>query len=246
VLSSLELDLEIAELEGRKQQAESRLASLQRERFNDPSAGLELGTVKETLKSVVEQLERKRRDRAELVLVASRDGVVLPVPNQPARPDPGGRLSTWSGNPLDERNLGATYTAGTVLCMVGDRDRFEAVMVIDQTEVEFVRVGQPVDLKLDAFPSRTFSGTVEQLAESHIEAGSERLSVKAGGGVPTKTDESGREMPISTSYEALTTLDDTAGVFTPGMRGTARIKVGSRTVGQWLLRLLWQTFNFRM
>jgi len=246
VLSSLELDLEIAELEGRKQQAESRLASLQRERFNDPSAGLELGTVQETLKSVVEQLERKRRDRAELVLVASRDGVVLPVPNQPARPDPGGRLSTWSGNPLDERNLGATYTAGTVLCMVGDRDRFEAVMVIDQTEVEFVRVGQPVDLKLDAFPSRTFSGTVEQLAESHIEAGSERLSVKAGGGVPTKTDESGREMPISTSYEALTTLDDTAGVFTPGMRGTARIKVGSRTVGQWLLRLLWQTFNFRM
>jgi hypothetical protein len=30
------------------------------------------------------------------------------------------------------------------------------------------------------------------------------------------------------------------------MRGTARIKVGSRTVGQWLLRLIWQTFNFRM
>ena len=35
-------------------------------------------------------------------------------------------------------------------------------------------------------------------------------------------------------------------VLTPGMRGTARIKVGSRTVGQWLLRLLWQTFNFKM
>jgi putative peptide zinc metalloprotease protein len=246
VLSSLELDLEIAELDGRKQQAESRLASLQRERFNDPSAALELGTVKETLKSVVEQLERKRRDRAELVLVAPRDGVVLPVPNQPARPDPGGRLPGWTGNPLDEQNLGATFTPGTVLCMVGDRDRFEAVMVVDQTEVEFLRRGQPVDLKLDAFPSRTFSGTVEQLAETHIEAGSERLSVKAGGGVPTKTDESGREMPISTSYEALTTLDDAEGVFTPGMRGTARIKVGSRTVGQWLLRLLWQTFNFRM
>ena len=42
------------------------------------------------------------------------------------------------------------------------------------------------------------------------------------------------------------TLDDPYGTFTPGMRGTARIKVGSRTVGQWLLRLLWQTFNFRM
>ncbi|NCX97929.1 MAG: HlyD family efflux transporter periplasmic adaptor subunit [Planctomycetia bacterium] len=133
-----------------------------------------------------------------------------------------------------------------MLCMVGDRNQFEAVMVVDQGEVEFVKPGQTVDLKLDAFPSQTFSGTVEQLAETHIETGSERLSVKAGGAVPTKTDEAGRETPISTSYEALVTLDDPDGVFTPGMRGTARIKVGSRTVGQWLLRLLWQTFNFRM
>jgi putative peptide zinc metalloprotease protein len=246
VLLSVELDLEIAELEGRKQQAESRLASLQRERFNDPSAGLELGTVQETLKSVVEQLERKRRDRAELVLVAPRDGIVIPTPSQRSQPDPNGRLPGWSGNPLDEQNLGATFTPGTVLCMVGDAERFEAVMVVDQREVEFVRRGQPVDLKLDAFASRTFSGTVDQIAETHIESGSERLSVKAGGGVPTKTDESGRETPISTSYEALMILDDAEGVFTPGMRGTARIKVGSRTVGQWLLRLLWETFNFRM
>jgi putative peptide zinc metalloprotease protein len=246
VLSSGELELEIAELEGRRQQSESRLASLQRERFTDPSAALEIGTVQETLKTAVEQLERKQRSRAELVLVAPRDGVVLPAPRVPNRPDPGGRLSSWSGSPLEERNLGATFTPGTVLCLVGDRHLFEAVMVVDQTEVEFVKRGQPVDLKLDAFPSRTFSGTVEQLAETHIETGSERLSVKAGGGVPTKTDEAGRETPISTSYEALMTLDDADGVFTPGMRGTARIQVGSRTVGQWLLRLLWQTFNFRM
>jgi hypothetical protein len=64
--------------------------------------------------------------------------------------------------------------------------------------------------------------------------------------VPTETDQAGREQPISASYEALMTVDDPDGVFTPGMRGTARIRVGSRTVGGWLLRLLWQTFNFRM
>ncbi|MFM7137035.1 MAG: biotin/lipoyl-binding protein [Planctomycetota bacterium] len=246
VLSSIELELEIADLEGKVQQSESRLASLQRERFTDPSAALEIGTVQETLKSAVEQLERKRKDRAELVLVAPRDGVVLPAPAVPNRPDPGGRLSSWTGHALDERNLGATFTPGTVVCLVGDRHLFEAVMVVDQSEVEFVKRGQSVDLKLDAFPARTFTGTVEQLAETHIETGSERLSVKAGGAVPTKTDEAGRETPISTSYEALMTIDDADGVFTPGMRGTARIQVGSRTVGQWLLRLLWQTFNFRM
>jgi multidrug efflux pump subunit AcrA (membrane-fusion protein) len=118
--------------------------------------------------------------------------------------------------------------------------------VVDQSEVEFVARGQRVDLKLDAFAWRTLTGTIDEIAETSMEVGPERLSVKAGGSVPTRTDEAGRELPISTSYEALVTLDDPEGVFTPGMRGTARIKVGSRTVGQWLLRLLWQTFNFRM
>ena len=245
-LTNVDLDLEIADLDGKATQFESRLMSLQRERFSDPAAGLEIGTVQESLSSVREQLDRKRKDRQELRLVAPRDGVVLPPPSVKPQPDAGGKLPSWTGNALDDRNLGAMFQEGTVLCMVGDPERFEAVMVVDQTEMEFIADGQRVDLKLDAFPWQTFTGTVDQIAETHIEAGSERLSVKAGGQVPTETDSSGREVPISTSYEALMTLDDAEAVFIPGMRGTARIQVGSRTVGQWLLRLLWQTFNFRM
>ncbi|MEI6240616.1 MAG: biotin/lipoyl-binding protein, partial [Planctomycetia bacterium] len=242
-LSSIDLDLQITELEGKESDARTRLASLQRERFTDPAAGLEIGTVEESLKSITEQLEKKRKNRTELVLRAPRDGIVLPPTSLPKRPDASGKLPAWHGSPLDPKNLGATLLEGTVLCMVGEPEKFEAVMVVDQSEVEFVGRGQHVDLKLDAFPWRTFSGTVEELAETHLEASSERMSVKAGGLVPTETDESGREMPISTSYEAMTSLDDTEAVLTPGMRGTARIQVGSRTVGQWLLRLLWQTFN---
>jgi len=245
-LSSIDLDLAIAELEGKATQYRARLASLERERFNDPAAGLEIGTAEESLKSVAEQLEKKLEDRGKLVLTAPRDGVVLPAQSIKPQPDGTGKLPTWSGNPLDPEHLGAVFQQGTVVCMVGDANRFEAVMVVDQSEVEFVSQGQPVDLKLDAFPWRTFTGTVDEIAETHIENGSERLSVKAGGSVPTETDEAGREVPISTSYEALMTVDDADAVFTPGMRGTARIKVGSRTVGGWLLRLLWQTFNFRM
>ena len=102
------------------------------------------------------------------------------------------------------------------------------------------------DTRLTVTNEETALQVASVVAETHIETGSERLSVKAGGQVPTKTDDTGRESPISTSYEAMTSLDDSDGILTPGMRGTARIKVGSRTVGQWLLRLLWQTFNFKM
>jgi multidrug efflux pump subunit AcrA (membrane-fusion protein) len=247
-LSSIDLELAIADLEGKASQSRARLNSLERERFTDPAAGLEIGTVEESLKSVEDQLAKKRKDREELVLVAPRGGIVLPPTSVPPSKEAAatGKLPGWSGNALDDKNLGATFPEGTVLCMVGDADKLEGVMVVDQSEVEFITRGQPIDLKLDAFPWQTFTGKVDELAETHIETGSERLSVKAGGQVPTKTDESGRESPISTSYEAMMSLEDPDGLLTPGMRGTARIKVGSRTVGQWLLRLVWQTFNFRM
>ena len=248
-LSSIDLDLAIAELEGKGAEYRTRLDSLIRERFTDPAAGREIGTVEEALKSIDEQLVKKRRDRTELVLKAPRGGVVLPATSVEPKEDPAGKLPMWTGNPLSKQNVGATYTPGTVVCMVGEPEAFEAVIVVDQSEVEFVEPGQRIDLKLNAFAWQTFTGMVDEISESHIEAGSERLSVKAGGGVPTETDEAGREVPISTSYEVMMRLpdgDERLAAVTTGMRGTARIQVGSRTVGQWLLRLLWQTFNFRM
>ncbi len=244
--SNIDLELQIADLEGQEAGYRARLSSLERERFTDSAAGMEIGTVEESLKSVQEQLAKKRQYQRELVLKAPRAGLVLPPETVDERPDPGGRLSGWSGNALAKKNLGATYAEGTVLCMVGEPQHFEAVMIVDQTEVEFVERGQKVDLKLNAFPFETFTGTVDEIAETHIEVGSERLSVKAGGSIPTTTDEMGREVPISTSYEVLMHLDDPGNLLTPGMRGNARIVVGSRTVGQWLWRLFWQTFNFRM
>ncbi|MDB4365467.1 biotin/lipoyl-binding protein [Pirellulales bacterium] len=246
VFSNIDLDLQIAELEGQESGYRSRLTSLERERFTDSAAGMEIRTVEESLKSVEEQLAKKRKYQKELVLKAPRSGLVLPAETVDERPDPSGRLPGWSGSALAKKNIGATFAEGTVLCMVGDPDHFEAVMIVDQSEVEFVQSGQPVDLKLDAFPFAIFPSSVDEIAETHIEVGSERLSVKAGGSVPTTTDEMGREVPISTSYEVLMQVDDVENILTPGMRGTARIKVGNRTVGQWLLRLFWQTFNFRM
>ena len=244
--SNIDLELQIAELEGQESGYRARLASLERERFTDSAAGMEIRTVEESLKSVEEQLAKKLKYQKELVLKAPRSGLVLPAETVDERPDPSGRLPGWSGSALAKKNIGATFAEGTVLCMVGDPDHFEAVMIVDQSEVEFVQSEQRVDLKLDAFPFDTFRGAVDEIAETHIEVGSERLSVKAGGSVPTTTDEMGREVPISTSYEVLMQVDDAENVLTPGMRGTARIEVGNRTVGQWLLRLFWQTFNFRM
>lgn len=244
--SNVDLELRISELAGRETKLQSKLTSLQRERFSDPAAGMEIGTIEESLKSVQEQLEKQRQYQRELVLVAPRAGVVLPPETVKKKGDVEGMLPNWSGSAISKRNLGATYAEGTILCMVGDASQFEAVMLVDQAEVEFIARGQRIGLKLDAFPFETFTGTVDDIAENHVDAGSERLSVKSGGSVAMTTDEMGREVPMSTSYEVLMHLDDQERVLTAGMLGNARISVGSRTVGQWLWRIFWTTFNFRL
>ena len=180
------------------------------------------------------------------MLLAPRSGQILPGNWVESREDPTGKLPMWSGLAMSEKNLGATFTEGTVLCLIGDAHSLESAMLVDQSEVEFVSVGQTVELKLDAFPYQTIVGTVDELAQARVESSSQRLSVKSGGQVPTRTDESGRELPISTSYEASMKIDDENGYLIPGMRGTARIQVGSRTVGGWLVRLFHQTFNFKL
>lgn len=253
-LSNVDLDLEIADLEGQVSQFQARFQSLQRERFTDPDASLEIGTVEESLASAEEQLAKKLTDREKLVLLAPTSGIVFPSDSIPERDDPSGRLPEWHGLPLDEQNIGATLREGTVFCLIGEPERLEAVMLVDESEVEFVQKGQPVALKLDALSWLTIRGEIEQMAENRVDTMSPRLSVKSGGSVPTVTDAAGRERPISAHYEAsmLLTADEAEslglepGVLTPGMRGTARIDVGNRTIGQWLLRLLWQTFNFRL
>jgi putative peptide zinc metalloprotease protein len=253
-LSNVDLDLEIADLEGQVSQFQARYQSLQRERFTDPQASLELGTVEESLASVEEQLGKKLSDREKLVLIAPTSGIVLPSDSVPQRDDPTGRLPEWHGLPLDEQNFGATLREGTVFCLIGEPARLEAMMLVDESEVEFVQQGQPVALKLDALSWLTIRGEIEQIAENRVDTMSPRLSVKSGGSVPTVTDAAGRERPISAHYEASMVISgDEAGslglapgVLTPGMRGTARIDVGTRTIGQWMLRLLWQTFNFRL
>ena len=253
-LSNVDLDLEIADLAGQASQFRARLQSLERERFTDPAAGLEMGTVEESLASIEEQLEKKRTDREKLVLTAPAAGIVLPGDSLPNRDDPSGRLPEWHGLPLDEQNIGATFREGTTFCLIGEPARLEVVMLVDESEVEFVQAGQPVAFKIDALPWLTIRGEIDQMAENRVDTMSPRLSVKSGGTVPTVTDAAGRERPISAHYEASMVLSSEhlqklglqPGTLTPGMRGTARIEVGNRTIGRWLLRLLWQTFNFRL
>jgi HlyD family secretion protein len=55
---------------------------------------------------------------------------------------------------------------GSVLAILADDSRLRLVAEVDENEIAPVRVGQPADVALDAFPGETFAGTVVKVMES--------------------------------------------------------------------------------
>lgn len=246
-LSSADLDLEIAKLAGQRDEYLARLDSLRVQRFRDPAAQLQTPYIQESLAAVEDQLRQKQSDRERLIVTAPVDGTVLPPPLVPEPPPSDEQLHTWYGSPLSRRNLGAKFDKGTMLCQIGDPRQFEAILVIDQADIEFVDLNQDVAIKLDELPWETFRGRIREVARQEMRVSPQKLSNKSGGDLATKTDEAGIERPQSTSYQArVFPLDDPHERLRMGLLGRARIGVGWQTLGGWAWREFTRTFHFRL
>ncbi len=245
-LISPDLESAINELSGKRDENQAKLRSLNAQRGRDPKAGDDVASVKETIKAIEQQLTEKIRDRERLTLVSPADGIILAPPPTPNQKEHEEKLPTWSGTPLEPRNLRAWLPEGVLFCQVGDPNAMQADIVVDQSDVEFVTVGQGVDLKLEQLPSQTFSSRIEQIAKLDLKVSPKQLSHKAGGELITKTDASGVERPESTSYQANAPLSDPGALLRPGLRGQAKIQVGWQSLGVKLVRYLSKTFNFKL
>lgn len=249
-LSSPDVVLEEARLAGQEAEIEARLEALDRQRHGFDEAADEAREqypqVRESLENVRQLRAMKQRDIERLKLVAPSDGVVMPPPQLAPAPPNDGRLTTWSGTPLKSHNIGALLGASgerALLCRIGDPKALEAVLVIDQSDIELVRRGQQVRVQIDQLPGEVYSTSVESVAQRELDVTSRRMSSKTGGQLETKTDASGVEKPLSTSYQARALLTDDEAVLRLGARGRARIAVASQTLASRLWRYVAQTFQ---
>jgi putative peptide zinc metalloprotease protein len=240
-LENLDEVKEIAQLTGLRDQQRLRVENLDRRRNNDPVAEQHLPAAKESLVDLEDRLAQRIKDRARLSLKSPIAGSVLP-PRGQHTPTPPGELASWKGTPLDPANLGSFLETGTLFCLVGDPDQLEAVLVIDQADVEFVRTGQTVRLALDQAPGLILTGRVADIAKIDLKVAPPELVT--GGELPTLTDESGVARPISASYQARVTLDEHSQRLLLGASGWAKINVAPLSLGQRVYRYVSRTFRF--
>jgi putative peptide zinc metalloprotease protein len=237
-LTSADIDLAVAKLAGEREQLAARVEDLQRRQFQEAAAALEIAEAQESLNAIEEQLEQRRRDLDSLQVIAPADGTVLPPPRAANAPANEIELPTWSGTPLEPHNLGATLEPGQLICMVGQPGQLEAVIDVDQSQVEFIRPGQKVRLKFAALPGDTFVSEIAVVGPlpRETQPAEERAAAEGEGGVYRKT--------LTTKYQASAPLDHPPGILAAGSSGAARIRAGYLTLGQRAWRYFSHTFRF--
>jgi putative peptide zinc metalloprotease protein len=244
-LRDLELRLAEQRLIAQREKLAVRTESIRQRAHTDEQALLELAQTEEALAALDTQLARLHQDLAKLTIRAPADGVFVPPPNRAANLA-SRTLSAWTGRPLEIRNVGAYLEASTVVCRIAQPGELEAILAIDQAELDFVAAGQRVDLLLYQLPGERLAGRIDRIAEENLQSIPVRLTARAGGRIVTQTDSTGLERPLSVIYQANVPLDDPDCRIAIGATGLAKIHAGYQPLYQRLWRAACRTFRFEM
>jgi hypothetical protein len=183
---------------------------------------------------------------ANLVLRSPIDGFLFRAPpkeeSKAAKAQE--QLPSWFGDPFDPKNTEVYFSEGDLLCLVGPEKKMEGVMVVDQHDRDLLGIGDEVSLMLESARLESVKGKVIGFSASEIKEVPPQLSIQVGGTLDTKMDESGRTIPISTSYQARVEFDDESLPRRLGYRGESRVHLSWRSLGWRLKRYFMKTFNF--
>jgi putative peptide zinc metalloprotease protein len=236
-LANDDLERERIELAGELARQQQHVRLLESLRVSSTAAGLQLPAAQATLADLTERLAKRQAEIARLVVTAPISGTAFPPPPTVVQAIDDA-LPTWWGSPLDADNLGCWLEAGTPLCRLGTPGRLEAVLVVDQSQVESLREGLPVRVHLDG-AWRPLDGQVVEVARADVDSLPRELLIT--GRVPTQPDPSGRLEPLGTQFRVRALLDTPTGQPPPlDSLGSGSIRVAPRSLVQrghaWLRR----------
>lgn len=127
-------------------------ADYQKARSNLDTAQANLAATDERMRETGANLEASRDSLSKTTVTAPIDGVVTALPVKE------GEVTV----------IGTMNNPGTQLLTVSDMSEVEAVMMVDETSVPQVKIGQIANLTIDAYPGRKFKGVVTEVGSSPI------------------------------------------------------------------------------
>ena len=202
-------------------QAEKKLAQLESDYRRQLYT--ERNTSQGEVDKLAQEVAKQRHKQSLLELKAPQDGIV---------------------KDLATHTIGTVVQPGTVmLTLVPVNEKLRAEVMVSNEDIGFVRVGQPVKVKLAAYPFQKY-GMVEGWVE-HVSADAQDNNTQEAG---MGTNQARRDQPLS--FKALVSLDamhlEMDGIrfaLNAGMQTTAEIKLGDQTVVEYLLSPVRKAFH---
>jgi HlyD family secretion protein len=106
--------------------------------------------------------------------------------------------------------MGTMNNAGTVLLTIADLSVIETEVEVDETDIPFIKLGQPAVVTIDAIPDKKFTGKVTEVGNSAIQATGAAAATRA------------------TNFKVVVTLDETIPDVRPGFTCTAVVTTAKR------------------
>jgi putative peptide zinc metalloprotease protein len=150
-------------------------------------------------------------------------------------------LPMWAGTPLEAENSHCYLERGTLFCLVGDPAKQEAMLFVDETDVQYVRPGHAVRLQLAMHPTAVLTGKVVEIAERNIASVPRELV--ADQELASRMDDSGARRPMRTTYSVRVKLDQHDLEVLSGARGRAKVAVDPQPLAQRAIRALRRTLT---
>lgn len=111
-----------------------------------------------------------------------------------------------------EEKIGQRLASGQELCVVADDSAVTVEVAVPEGDVSLLRVDEPVSLKINSYPTRTFKGSVTRVGAAVHEEGGERFVI------------------------AETRVANDGGTLKTGMVGRAKVSVGRHSLAYGLFR----------
>jgi putative peptide zinc metalloprotease protein len=245
-LENTDLAIKIQEARADVRATESTLEQARYFSNSDPKQAQLVDLLKSELKKKGDVLKTLVEKQDDLVVRSPMEGFVFQPPSKEESKAAKAQeqLSGWYGNAFDPINSEAFFTEGELVCLVAPSSKMEAIIVVDQHDRNDLRLGNEVEIMFDAATLESVKGKIIKFSETAMKEAPPNLSISAGGTLDTKTDEMGRTIPISTSYQVTVELIDLQVPLRAGYRGNAKVHLAWKSLGSRLYRYVLKTFNF--
>lgn len=250
VLQNVRLQAHLLEAEVQYERLETEERNLAKRRSADPGVATRILATIVAKRAAAERIESLRTESNQLTLTAPRDGMVFRPTAQVAGPSQHGEPVFWTGSPLDPCNAGAWLEPATMICVVGDPTRREAILMVEQNSVSLIESGQSVHLLVPGAHGQVWSGEVLEVGATPVIDCPAELLTSGMIATAISRDESSAKIPRDTLYQVRVGLCNPAAPVSALTSlpirtiGHARVAVDPESLWSRIGRLFFQSFRF--